>query len=184
MRLTINLAQLAYKEKQTKYWVYLPLVALLLITLIGNYLWYHSVSADIKRYTERLNKIEERSSKPEPVSEESVSQKEKEVLIKEAVFVNTIIKSKSLSWSGFLAQLEKEIVPNISMVSLTPKVVEDKVRIDVKGVGRDLETITRFMDKLERSPAFQGVFLSRSSDTDVDGERLVNFIMELEYIGK
>jgi len=182
MRLTINLAQSNYIKRQPQYRLYLPLAVLLLITFVGNYLWYHSINSDMARYREKLNKIVEGSLTSKPVSEESVSQKEKEVLIKEAVFINNIIKSKSLSWSGFLAHLEKEIIPNISLVSLTPKVVEDKVRIDVKGVGRDLKTITRFMDKLERSPAFQGVFLSRSSDADVNGERLVNFIMELEYI--
>lgn len=184
MRLKINLSQTDYKKQPISYWAYLPLLLLLIVTLAGNLYWYHSVTADVAKYSERLSKTEERPFKTQTLPEESVSQKDKESLIKEATLVNNIIKSRSLSWSGLLAQLEQEIIPNVSLVSLTPKIIEDRIRIDIKGVGKDLETITHFMDKLERSPSFQGVFLSHSTDAEVNGERLVNFTMELEYIGK
>ena len=184
MRLKINLAQTGQRKQTTTYLAYLPLLLLLAATLIGNYYWYFSIKADITRYNERLIKIEERVLKSKDMPEESISQKEKESLFKEAVFINTIIKSRTLSWSALLARLEKEQIPNISMVSLTPKVVKDKVRIDIRGVGKDLDTITRFMDRLEKSPSFQGVFLSHSTEAELNGEKLVNFNMELEYTGK
>ena len=181
MRLKINLAKSIHKKQPVSYVVYTHLLLFLVITLAGNYYWYSSLQADIARYNERLNKIEERASLSKNMPEESVSQKEKEPLLKEAAFINAIIKSKALSWSGLLAQLEQEVIPNISLINLAPKVVEDKVRIGIRGVGKDLETITRFMDKLERSPSFQGVFLSHSTGTELNGEKLVNFVMELEY---
>ena len=181
MKITINLAQAKYKRKLT---AYLPLVLLLAATLAGNSYWYYSISADIARYNERLNSLSQRSVKTRQAAEEPVPQKEKESLAKEAAFINNVIKGRYLSWSALLAQLEKEIVPNISLVSLTPKVNEGNVRIDIKGVGKDLETITRFMDRLERSPSFESVFMSRYSDTELNGERLVNFNMELEYIDR
>lgn len=184
MKLKINLAQSIHKKQPTAYLAYVPLLLLLIITMIGNYYWHYSINTDIARYNKRLSKIEERASKSKDMTEESISQKEKEFLHKEAAFINTIIKSKSMSWSGLILRLEEEAMPNISLVSLTPRVVEDKVRIDIRGVGKNLETITRFMDRLERSPSFQGVFLSRSSDTELSGEKLVNFNMELEYNGK
>lgn len=184
MRLNLNLAQIEHKKRPVSYWTYLPLLLLFLITLAGNYLWYRSVSADIARYEEKLNKIGERASRPKDMPEESIAQKEKESLLKEAAFINTVIKGRTSSWSGLVARLEKEHIPNISMVSLTPKVVEDKMKIAVRGVGKDLDTITRFMDRLEKSPAFQGVFLSHSTEAELNGEKLVNFSMELEYTGK
>ena len=184
MRLNLNLAQGGHKKEPFAYRTYLPLLLLFLIALAGNYLWYRSVSADITRYEEKLNKIGERASRPKDALEESISQREKESLQKEAAFINTVIKGRTLSWSGLFARLEKEHILNISMVSLTPKVVEYKMKIAVRGVGKDLETITRFMDRLEKSPSFQGVFLSHSSDTDLNGEKLVNFSMEVEYTGR
>lgn len=184
MRLKINLAQTGWRKQQNMYPAYLLLALLLAATLAVNYYRYSSIKGDVARYNERLNKIEERASKSKDMPEESISQKEKEPLLKEAGFINAVIKGRALSWSGLVARLEKEHLPNISMVSLTPRVVEDRVKIAVRGVGKDLDTITRFMDRLERSPSFQGVFLSHSSETDLNGEKLVNFSMEVEYTGK
>ena len=181
MKIKINFAQAKHKRQRI---VYLPLVLLLFATMAGNSYWYYSISADIARYNKKLISIAQRSLKTKDAAEEPVPQKEKESLIKEAVFINNIIKGRHMSWSALLAQLEKEIVPNISLVSLTPKVNEGNVRIDIKGVGKELETITRFMDRLERSPVFESVFMPRYSDTELNGERLVNFNMELEYTGK
>src|SRR3972149_471594 len=132
MRLKINLAKSIHKKQPVSYVVYTPLLLLLVITLAGNYYWYSSLQADIARYNERLNKIEERASLLKDMPEESISPKEKEPLLKEAAFINSIIKGKTLSWSGLLAQLEQEAIPNVSLVSLTPRVVEDKVRIDIR----------------------------------------------------
>ncbi|MBI3754788.1 MAG: PilN domain-containing protein [Deltaproteobacteria bacterium] len=184
MRLKINLAQVSRMKQTSTYLAYLPLLLLLVATLIGNSYWYYSINTDIARYNEKLSSMAQRSLKTKEPVEESIPQKEKESLAKEAAFINSVIKGRTLSWSGLFAHLEKEHIPNISMVSLTPKVVEDKMRIAVRGVGKDLDTITRFMDRLEKSPSFQGVFLSHSSDTDLNGEKLVNFSMEAEYTGK
>lgn len=181
MKITINLAQSGYKRQRI---VYLPLLLLLIVTLAGNLYWYYSINMDITKYNEKLNSLSQRSLKTKGGAEESFPQKEKESLAKEAAFINNVIKGRHLSWSVLIAQLEKDIVPNISLVSLTPKVSEGKVRIAIKGVGKDLDTITRFMDRLERSPSFQGVFMPHYSDTELNGEKLVNFNMELEYIGK
>lgn len=184
MRLKINLAQTGQRKQPNIYSAYLPLLLLLIITLAGNSYWYYSINTDIARYNEKLNKIGERASRPKDTLEESISQKERESLQKEVAFINTVIKGRTLLWSGLVARLEKEHIPNISMVSLTPKVVEDKVRIDIRGVGKDIDTITRFMDRLEKSPSFQGVFLSHSTEAELNGEKLVNFNMELEYTGR
>ena len=135
MRLKINLAQTDYKKQPILYWTYLPLLLLLIVTLTCNLYWYHAVTADVARYSELLGKTEERPFKTQALPEESVSQRDKESLIKEATLVNNIIKGRSLSWSGLLAQLEKEIIPDVSLVSLTPKIIEDRIRIDIKGVG-------------------------------------------------
>ena len=185
MKLKINLARKDHRERPVKYLAYLPLLLFLLATLGGSYYWYSSINADIARYKGRLKEVEEMSLKAKRnVAEESISLEEKELLQKEALFINNIIKGRSFSWSGLLTQLEKDTIPNISLVSLTPKVDKDKVRIDIRGVGKDLETITRFMDRLERSPSFQDLFLLHSTDAELDGERLVNFSMELEYTGR
>lgn len=181
MKIKINLTQAKHKKQRT---AYLPLVLFLFAALAGNSYWYYSINMDVARYNEKLISIAQRPLKTKGTVEEPVPQKEKESLVKEASFINNVIKGRHLSWSTLLAHLEKEIVPNISLVSLTPKVNEGNVRIDIKGVGKDLETITRFMDRLERSPEFESVFMPRYSDTELNGERLVNFNMELEYIGK
>jgi len=182
MKLKINLAQKDHGKQPVKYLAYLPLLLFLLATLAGSYYWYSSLNADIARYKGRLKEIEEMSLKAK--RKEAISLEEKELLQKEALFINNIIKGRSFSWSGLLTQLEKDTISNISLVSLTPKVDKDKVRIDIRGIGKDLETITRFMDRLERSPSFQDLFLLHSTDAELDGERLVNFSMELEYTGR
>ena len=184
MKLKINLARKDHGEQPVKYLAYLPLLLFLLATLGGSYYWYSSINADIARYKGRLKEIEEMFLKAKKnVAEEAISLEEKELLQKEGLFINNIIKGRSFSWSGLLTQLEKDTISNISLVSLTPKVDKDKVRIDIRGV-KDLETITRFMDRLERSPSFQDLFLLHSTDAELDGERLVNFSMELEYTGR
>lgn len=181
MKILINFSQERFKKRKI---VYLPLLVLLFASIAGNLYLYKSVNADISRYNAKLSELSQRFTKIKETTEESFSKEEKELLVKEASFINTFIKGRHLYWSALIAQLENEIVPNISLLSLTPRVSKDKVKIDVRGVGKNLETITRFIDRLELSPSFQSVFMPRYSDTEIDGEKLLNFNMELEYVGK
>lgn len=188
MKLQINLIQTRYSKQSNIYLSYLFLSVILIGTLSGSYYWYSSLVTDIARYNDRLKRIEEDIleiiDKPKDVPLESISKEERELLTKEAVYINNIIKSRTMSWSGLLTQLEKVTISDISLVSLTPKVMNDKVWIDIRGIGKDIITITMFMDRLEKSPLFQDVFLSHSTESELNGEKLVNFSMGLEYMGQ
>src|SRR3970282_2682141 len=98
MKIKINLAKKDQGKQPVKYLAYLPLLLFLLATLAGSYYWYSSINADIARYKGRLKEIEEMSLKAKRnVAEEAISPEQKELLQKEELFINNIIKGRSVS---------------------------------------------------------------------------------------
>lgn len=99
--------------------------------------------------------------------------------IKKADFINNAIKRRVFSWTKLFDQFERAFPENVKMVSVSPSIDQDTIRINMQVAGRNLDDIVRLITVLENSPAFADVTF-RSEVSDPDG--LLHATISLQYI--
>ena len=93
---------------------------------------------------------------------------ELEVLAGAAVEANRLIDQRIFSWTVFLNRFEATVPGDVMLTSLRPNVDGNEIGIVVGVVGRTVETIGRFIERLEATGAFADV-LSREEEMTDDG---------------
>jgi hypothetical protein len=84
---------------------------------------------------------------------------------------NTLIGQRLFSWTDLLNRLETTLPDDVRITSMRPTIDRDgNVVISMSVVGRRVEDIDRFMENLEGTGAFSGLFPRDESSTD-DGLR-------------
>jgi len=99
--------------------------------------------------------------------------------VKKADFINNAIKRRVFSWTKLFDQFERVFPDNVKMVSVSPAIDQNTIRISMQVAGKNLDDIVKLITTLENSPAFRDVTF-RSENSDPDG--LLHATISLQYL--
>ncbi len=81
-----------------------------------------------------------------------------------------LVDQRSFGWTEMLARLEDALPSGVRLLSITPRVQQGGVSLNLDAVVRTPKEVFDFVRKLEARDEFSDVYLSGSSD-DVEGTR-------------
>jgi hypothetical protein len=81
---------------------------------------------------------------------------------------NTIIDARTFSWTELFNRIEGTLPADVMLLSVKPKIDAGEIEIQMIVIGRRVEDIDAFMEKLEQTGAFVNV-LSRAEETTDEG---------------
>jgi hypothetical protein len=87
----------------------------------------------------------------------SIDQAALEQVIHAAQEANEIIDARTFSWTELLNHIERTLPTGVMLTSVTPRVDKGRFYISMVVVGKDVEVINEFIDKLEGTKAFSAM---------------------------
>jgi len=102
----------------------------------------------------------------------------------EIAAVNLLIQKKRLSWSAFLADLERHVSQDISIRRVQPDAKGSLILLD--GVARSLPALTAFVNQMQGSETFSEVFLldQKREESEIDDVEaaVTSFSIRFRYV--
>jgi Tfp pilus assembly protein PilN len=92
-----------------------------------------------------------------------------------AAEANALIAQRTFSWTEIFNEIEATLPPGVMVTSLCPEVDELGLAVTLIVIGREVEEVDRFMDRLEADAAFTDVLSTEESATD-DGHYRVTIV--------
>lgn len=77
--------------------------------------------------------------------------------VSETEFLNNAIKRRVFSWTTLFDQFEAIFPNNVRMLSVTPSIADEEIKIRMEVSGRDLNDIVQLIKVLQAQPAFSEV---------------------------
>jgi hypothetical protein len=105
--------------------------------------------------------------------------KELKVVVGAVQEANTLIDSRTFSWTEFFNHIETTLPPDVMLTSVRPTIDEDGTLITIVVRARRGPDIDEFMDKLEATGAFEKL-LPRQTTVKDDG--LTETVVEALYV--
>jgi Tfp pilus assembly protein PilN len=87
----------------------------------------------------------------------SIDPKALERVTKAAVEANAIIDARAFSWTAFFNDIESTLPPNVMLTAVTPSPIEGGIRVRLVVLGRTVEGIDAFIERLEETRRFTNV---------------------------
>ena len=84
-------------------------------------------------------------------------------------FLNNLIVRKHFSWTTVFANLEGVIPDNVHLSTVAPEILKDKVSLHMEIVCRSISDESEFIRRLQASPVFQDVVVSREERKGTGG---------------
>jgi hypothetical protein len=84
-------------------------------------------------------------------------------------FLNNLIIRKHFSWTTVFANLEGVIPDNVHLATVAPEILKDKVTLHLEIVCRSISDESEFIRRLQASPVFQDVVVSREERKGTGG---------------
>jgi Tfp pilus assembly protein PilN len=75
----------------------------------------------------------------------------------EAAEANGIIDARTFSWTAFFDDVEATLPPNVMLTSITPRIGPDGAEVRLTVLGRTVEAIDTFIERLEATKRFENV---------------------------
>jgi Tfp pilus assembly protein PilN len=75
----------------------------------------------------------------------------------QAAEANGIIDARTFSWTAFFDDVEATLPPNVMLTSITPSVGPDGAEVRLVVLGRTVEAIDTFIERLEATTRFENV---------------------------
>jgi len=96
-------------------------------------------------------------------------------------FLNNLISRKHFSWTTVFANLEDVIPDNVHLSTVAPEILKDKVTLHMEIVCRSISDESEFIRRLQASPVFQDVVVSREESKDTGGAGAVGVNLTVTY---
>lgn len=123
-----------------------------------------SLSAEAQREEARVQQLNGDATKVRG----SIDQKALERVIASAKEANAIIDQRTFSWTELFNHLENTLPTGVMLTSVRPRIGKDELTIELTVLGREVEQIDDFIEKLEATGAFSRVLAGDESITDTD----------------
>ena len=86
---------------------------------------------------------------------------------------NALIDQRTFSWTQFFNHIEQTLPPDVMLTAVAPSFGRDSTIIQMSVLGKRIEDIDEFMEKLEATGAFQDVLPTQEDTTDEGLHRLM-----------
>ena len=110
---------------------------------------------------------------------QGINQNELKLVVAAAREANTLIDSRTFSWTELFNFLESTLPPDVMLTSVRPTIDEKGTKITMTIVARRRDDATEFMDKLEATGAFEDILPRQDS---VNDEGLTQVTLEAMYV--
>ncbi|HET9264485.1 MAG TPA: hypothetical protein VFO14_15645 [Vicinamibacterales bacterium] len=143
-------------------------VIVLALTLVNLY----EVMRLSRQNTELSSRINRDRSEADRLTREAtrirrgINQEELQVVVAAAREANTIIDQRTFSWTRFFNVIEANMPPDVMLRAVQPSVQRDGTRVNMVVLGRRVEDIDEFIEKLEADGAFDGLLASQMEQVD------------------
>jgi hypothetical protein len=102
-----------------------------------------------------------------------INQDELQATADAAGVANALIDQRTFSWTEFFNRIEQTLPPDVMLSAVAPTFGRDSTVIQMSVVGKRIEDIDEFMEKLEATGAFQEVLPTQEDTTDEGLHRLM-----------
>jgi Tfp pilus assembly protein PilN len=144
------------------------------------------------RYSHMANAIraEERDSRVEAEAllknvaelESRLDRPESAAKLNEINFLNHLILRKEFSWTKLVGVLEEMVPENVHLTNLTPEIGEEgAVTLHLGVRARSIGDVTRFVERLEKSPLFERVDLKVEEKSEPNVSQAVDLTLSTVY---
>ncbi len=96
----------------------------------------------------------------------SIDQAALEHVIHAAQEANEIIDARTFSWTELLNHIERTLPTGVMLMAVTPRVDKGRFHIQMSVIGKAVEGVDDFIDKLEATHAFSGMSPTTERITD------------------
>ena len=126
-------------------------------------------SAEISRDQGEANRLKSEAAK----IRQGIDQNELKLVVAAAREANTLIERRTFSWTAFFNWIEQTLPPDVMLAAVRPSFDEEGTHVSMTVLGRRMEDIDEFMEKLEATGAFEHVLPRQQDETDEGLQRLV-----------
>jgi Tfp pilus assembly protein PilN len=133
-----------------------------------------TLSAEVQREEAGVQRLNAQAAKVRG----SIDQKALARVIASAKEANAIIDQRTFSWTELFNHLESTLPTGVMLTSVRPHVEKEAFYVQLTVVGRDVEQVDEFIEKLEATGAFSGVM---ASDEAVTKEEEIEARIEARY---
>ena len=95
-----------------------------------------------------------------------IDQKELAVVASQAREANALIDQRTFSWTELFNQIESTLPPDVMLTSVRPTLDENGTHVNLIVLGRSVEDIDEFIEKLEATGVFEHVLPGQGDRTD------------------
>ncbi len=194
MRLNINLATQPYEDARrfTALWTGI-LGALLLSAIVISFFvvkrWgeYRQLSHAIEVEKNVLQDLDTKQAQDLAI----LNRPENQDVRQRSDFLNELILRKEISWTNIFTTLEKMMPPHLRVLSVQPKVVQDKILINLQLGGDSRDRTAELVRRMERSKTFRNAQVLSEVDSALGGGQIapgqqqqdpMRFVVQAEYI--
>ena len=96
-------------------------------------------------------------------------------------FLNGLIVRKHFSWTQLFANLEGVIPDNVHLNTIAPEISKEKVNLKLEIQCRSIADESEFIRRLQATPVFQDVVVTREERKGAGGVGEVNVAMSVSY---
>ena len=93
---------------------------------------------------------------------------------------NALIDQRTFSWTALFNRIEETLPSDVMLTSVRPAIRDGVTRVDLAVLGRSIEDVDEFMDRLEATGTFQDVIPATQDRTD---EGLYRVALQSVYSG-
>jgi Tfp pilus assembly protein PilN len=123
-----------------------------------------TLSSEVQREEARIRQLTADATKVRA----GIDQKALARVIASAKEANAIIDQRTFSWTELFNHLESTLPTGVMLTSVRPRIQKDELRIELTVLGREVEQIDDFIEKLEATGAFSGVLAGEEQVTEED----------------
>jgi Tfp pilus assembly protein PilN len=123
-----------------------------------------TLSAEVQREESRIQQLNAQAAKVRA----SIDQKALARVIASAKEANTIIDARTFSWTELFNHLENTVPTGVMLTAVRPRIIKDEFHVELTVLGREVEQIDEFIEKLEATGAFTSVMADEEAVTEDD----------------
>jgi hypothetical protein len=110
---------------------------------------------------------------------QGINQDELKLVVAAAKEANTLIDSRTFSWTEFFNYVEEALPPDVMLASVRPVISDLGTKVTMNVVAKRTDDIQEFMDKLEMTGAFENILPRQQAFND---EGLPQTSIEADYV--
>lgn len=157
-----------YNERAVHLVLGIAALAILALTIVN----VTRVIALSRQNTELSSRMAQDEAEAERLRKEAaairrgIDKEELQVVAAAAREANGLIDQRTFSWTAFFNYIEETLPPDVMLVSVRPSVKDGRTVVEMTVLGRRVEDIAEFIEKLEATGAFEDVLPTQTDTTD------------------